>query len=615
MGATAGGAAAAAFLAACGDDDDGGSSTSGSSGSLGSSGASSGGGSSGASSGSSGSTALLAQPVDAKDKIQRGGVSKWVFDAEPPTLDIHVAGAPLNVPRCMVYSDLFMEKPGYLAPQTFTEYDPDLAESWEFAPDRLSVTFKLRSGVKWHNKPPVNGRLLDTDDIKMTWDRFVAQGRTRTTIANAANPNAPVLGWEMPNETTLVMTMKEPASDLFASFTAHHAGLPSIIPKETDNGFDMRHDMIGTGPWMMSEYLPSVSMKFDRHPDYYFKDRPFIDSIEAPYVTEYSQRLAQFRTGAIYAGAEVAAEDILQTKSDIPELNIYAEEPISFAPGQVVYFGWLPTDANKPFKDERVRQALSMSYDRDAFIDTFYNVKKFEDAGLPVKTYWNSAIGPGAGDFWLDPRNDDFGENSKYYEHNIEEAKKLLDAAGFGDGINVQSRYIGGPELGATWQTQIAVTEGMAREVGFNPEAVLLDYASEYGPKIRDGHGKFEGWGYTSSAPPGNDAVTYFAWRFQSTGQVFPGFDVNGTGDGSGDPHVDQEINKARLEFDTDKRKSIILDLQRYLGKTQYIVPIPGFADNFVMAWPAVGNYDVWHGDKRDVNYSWWLDSTKAPLA
>ena len=154
----------------------------------------------------------------------------------------------------------------------------------------------------------------------------------------------------------------------------------------------------------------------------------------------------------------------------------------------------------------------------------------------------------------------------------------------------------------------------MARQVGFKPSANLIDYQKEYGPVIRDGHGKFDGWGYTSSAPPGDDAVSYFDWRFRSTGQVFLGHDVNGKGDGSGDPKVDDLILKARAEFDNDKRKAIIWDLQRYLGKAQYCVPNPGIADGFQLAWPALQNYRVFVRDRRGENYNWWLDDTQAPL-
>jgi ABC-type transport system substrate-binding protein len=590
LAATGATAAAVAFLAACGGSD-------------------------GEGGGAGDKSGLLAEPVDTSKQAKRGGVNKWFFTSENATLDIHVAGAPLNTPRVMVYSDLFMQRPGYLSERTYADYDPDLAESWEFSPDRLQITFKLRQGVKFHNKPPVNGRLLDRDDYLFSWQRFERQGRIRTSIANSANPNAPVLGWTMPDDRTLVMRVKEPTVDLFASFSAFHAGLPSIIPKETDSGFDMRADMLGTGPWMLDNYTPSVGMKFKRHPDYYFKDRLFMDEIEAPFVSEYAQRLTQFRAGQIYAaGTTIRAEDVLGLKRDIPELLMFPNRPGSFAPGQIVTFGWQPTEHNKPFKDERVRQALSMSYDRDLYIETFGNVQQFRDAGLPVNTYWNSSMGTKTGPWLLDPRSKDFGPNAKYFEHNVAEAKKLMAAAGYADGIEVSSNYIGGSQLGSDWQKTIAVTEGFAAEAGFRAKANLIDYQKEYGPVIRDGHGRFDGWGYTSSGPSGDDAVTYYSWRFHKTGQVFLGHDHLGKGDGSGDPNVDGPIEAARREFDTTKRMAIIHDLQRYLGKAQYCVPIPGFADGFALVWPAVGNYNVWEGDKRGENYSWWLDDTKAPL-
>src|SRR6476619_5139641 len=74
---------------------------------------------------------LLAKPVDATKQAKRGGVSKWLFTSENATLDIHVAGAPLNTPRCMCYSDLIMSKPGYMGQPEYKDYLPDLAQSGE----------------------------------------------------------------------------------------------------------------------------------------------------------------------------------------------------------------------------------------------------------------------------------------------------------------------------------------------------------------------------------------------------------------------------------------------------------------------------------------------------
>src|SRR5437763_4271059 len=99
--ATAGAAASAALLAACG------------------------GGKSSSSGVTGNKSSLLSQPVESSAQAKRGGVSKWLFTSENATLDIHVAGAPLNTPRCMAYSDLIMSKPGVLGQPSYSDYVPD----------------------------------------------------------------------------------------------------------------------------------------------------------------------------------------------------------------------------------------------------------------------------------------------------------------------------------------------------------------------------------------------------------------------------------------------------------------------------------------------------------
>jgi len=411
------------------------------------------------------------------------------------------------------------------------------------------------------------------------------------------------------------MKLKEPSVDLLAHLSIAFQGKPSIIPKETDSTFDIRRDMIGTGPWVLSNYTPSVGMTYTRNPDYWEKDKPYIQQIDAPYLLEYAQQLAQFRAGAVYTGAAVRQEDVVTTKQEIPELKMYTTAPPgTFSPGVTLYFGWQPVPGNQPFKDERVRQALSMSWDRDLFIDTFYNVSKFRDQGLPVQTVWHAVFGAGSGAWLLDPHSKDFGPNAKYYMHDVAEAKKLLAAAGFSSSVPLTSNYISGTQLGTDHQKQIQVLEAMAMEAGFQPTANLIDYNSQY-TKYRDGRGKFEGWAYVSTPAPGNDAVTLMNYRYYSKGGVnFLGFDSGGKGDDSGDPQVDQMIEKARREFDVEKRKAIIFDLQRYLGKAQYCLPNPGVSSGFTLAWPVLQNFGVVQGEKKGFNFDWWIDETQAPL-
>ena len=118
--------------------------------------------------------------------------------------------------------------------------------------------------------------------------------------------------------------------------------------------------------------------------------------------------------------------------------------------------------------------------------------------------------------------------------------------------------------------------------------------------------------------------MDFFVWRYWSKAGPTSGalgFDVNGKGDDSGDPAVDQLIEKGLAEVDAQKRTELVKELQRYLGKMQYGVSRPGNASQFALAWPAVGNYQVFQGDSRaaaansgGTPYTWWLDDTKEPL-
>jgi ABC-type transport system substrate-binding protein len=284
-------------------------------------------------------------------------------------------------------------------------------------------------------------------------------------------------------------------------------------------------------------------------------------------------------------------------------------------------FGQLPIEGmeKSPFLDERVRQAFSMAINRSLWIDVIYAVPDFSDAGIDVETRWNTALMSDVYEgWWLDPQGSDFGENAKYYEFNLEEATKLMDAAGFSDGLDFES-YIANRGFGTEPPRLIEILEGFVKEAGFRTNPNLIDYATEYVPNIRDAEGQFAGLGYKSGpAPPASTAIARLIYDYHSESDKSRyGYDVNGVGDNSGDPHVDELLNKAKAEFDKDARMALVHELQRYLAKTQYAVRLPGGANHFSLAWPAVRNYGTWRSDQptRLANKTWWLDQTQPPLA
>src|SRR5204862_281328 len=114
--------------------------------------------------GSNGNNAgLVTKAADTTKLAKRGGILKDRTFGDPASLDGLEPNSPWNAIGPMVYQALVKFEPGYLKPAE-NKVVGDLAESWEFAPDGLSIVFKLRPNVKFHNKPPVNGRAFTTDD-------------------------------------------------------------------------------------------------------------------------------------------------------------------------------------------------------------------------------------------------------------------------------------------------------------------------------------------------------------------------------------------------------------------------------------------------------------------
>jgi ABC-type transport system substrate-binding protein len=594
-------AAGAALLAACGGGDEGGGTNGGQ------------------------SSDLLVKIEDTTKNAKRGGVMKWTQANQPLHFDGQSQGqAQLNIYNGMVYESLIRNKPGIGEPTTYTEVLPNLAESWEISGDKLQITFKLRQGVKWQNVAPVSGRAFDASDALASYERYAAgTGNTAANI-NAVNPNAPILGVTTPDSRTVVYRLKEPTSFIMQRLSNMITGeVGSVYPKEAKDGFNPREKQIGTGGYMLDRFEPSVGLTYKRNPDYWNQEAAFPDVLEIPFINEAAQRDAQLQTGALYSVgglADIAAENVVRLKRDQPALNMYSyvnpNNNVSF----IQRFGWQPLDGKKPpWLDVRVRQAMALALDRDAYIDAFSNISNFQAEGLPAEPLYHTSMGfiPGV---TLDPRSKDFGENAKYYTRDIAEAKKLLSAAGYGSGFEYENHWPNFPLFGPNFPKQMQVIESFNAEIGLRPKSDPIDYNLRYLPDFVTKRGQHQGIAITLGAVTSADSVDYFVWRYYSKSGATSGaiFGDIGSGDGAGDPKVDDFIEKAKAEFDAKKQTAILADLQKYLAGTQYCVTSPGLGTQFTLAWPAVKNYLTFQGDSRGAPnafyYTWWLDPNEAPL-
>jgi peptide/nickel transport system substrate-binding protein len=585
MALASGTAAGAAFLAACGGGDGSGS--------------------------TSGDSDLIAKPKDTFDSAKRGGTLKDIHNFDPPTLDPAAPVASLNNIIRHTYGTLVTEKPGHLE-SSEGEMGPDLAESWEVSADRLQITLKLRSGVKWHNKPPVNGRTVDVDDVLFSWERYTRLSPFRALTFNSVNPDAPVLSMTAPDARTIQVKLKEPLSyalNYFASYGSF-SGNMVLLPKEADGNLDIRRNIVGHGPFELASYTPAVGFTLRRNPEYYDKDFALIDQLDMPIVPEYAARLAQFKAGNVHRILP-NGEDLMFVKRDEPRVLVY-ETDYSAQPW-IVSFGW----QQQPFLDERVRQAVSMGVDRESWIDAIYNVSGFESEGLPVQSRWNSHLHSLYDEFWLDPQDKDFGPNAKYFRHDVAEAKRLLAAAGHPNGFSVTSTYpIEGLALGRFAEP----FDGMLGQL-FEIKINNPNYANQYIPQWRDAQGQYEGWlhgSVTGTMPQVLHPVSALAAEYWPKGGLtFRGFSKSGAADKSGDPELTALIEKARLEFDSNSLRSQVHEIQRYLAKTMWGLMLPGGATGYDLAWPALQNHQVWRV-KQGASPIWnayrlWIDNSLAP--
>jgi len=593
--AAGGAATAGAFLiAACGGDDgqDGGDSGSGSGG-------------------------LIRQPVDETKEAKRGGTYKDLRTLDVTHWDRHLlAGTGSGG----IESQLFRNEPAFMETPKLA-FTGDLVDSWEFSPDRLQLTVKLKDTTV-HNKPPANGRKVDSEDIATSYQRFEKVGIVRGAFANSVNPSAPIISMTALDAKTVAIKLAQPLAGILA-ILADTVGM-YFIPKEADVGYDTRTTAIGFGPWEVAEHTPSAGIKWRKNQGHYIANKIHVDQRETAIIPDPATRLSQLIAGNIHSFA-VEQQDVLPTKRQVPELDLYEGDPAYQF--NHIKFGWNPAlGSEAPFRDKRVRQAFSRAIDRDLFLDVLYNVPTFEADGLPVGKYWHSSVqantaGFYAGEesYWLNPTSSKFGPSGKNYQFDLAEAKKLVSAAGYPNGFDTVFHFpVGGWNIERDCETFM----GFAREAGIRVAAdTSASFTVDYRPKFADSQGDFSG---LATRPIPQDLIPDVVEianlvYVPNSSTNFSGFNSDGGAWKSGDPKHTELLTKARQEFDEQRRISMMHEFQKNEADSLYVLRWPGTATAFRLYWPAVRNVRVWRNELGlESNPSLahiWLDQTKKPFA
>ncbi len=483
-------------------------------------------------------------PVTFAD-AKRGGTLHVAIASDPPTIDPYGNASFLTkYTNTYALSRLFKYNAGPGVDRTTIKPVPDLVDTFETSPDGLTWTLKLRD-AKFHNIAPVNGRAVDTEDVKFSWGR----------ATDAKFP--PSSQWSFVDKVEYIdtksfkFTLKTPN----AAFLDNLADTQFwVMPKEAGSGYNPTKQMIGTGPWIFDAYTPSQSITYKKNPNWHYAGFPIMDAVELAIIPDYSNRLAQFESGKLDFGDPVA-DDLIPLKSQMKDVQLIGAVPN--------LLNWIifDSDPNSPWnKDPRVRLAVSMAQDRDGITDATYNVKKLRAAGLDMQGPWSNCIPAGLDRFWLDPQGPNAGDGAKYFKYDVTAAKQMMSAAGFPDGFSAKYQYPAAA-YGAAFNTMAEATIAFLQAIGIKPQVDVQDYASKYSPQTFLGNFTGIVFGGETQFPEANGYIT----------RMYTDNPLNHAR--VKDPTLLDFAAKQQAELDPVKRKGIINDLQRYQATKMYYVP------------------------------------------
>jgi peptide/nickel transport system substrate-binding protein len=334
---------------------------------------------------------------------KHGGSISVACIPEPPRLQTAI---DTGVPVQLVSSKLHNGLVNYAG--TFTKPVPELAESWEIAPDGKAMTFHLRRDVTWHD-----GKPFTSADVKFTIEQVIKvyHSRGRAVFANVSTV-------ETPDDYTARFVLASPAPYIM---WALHASETPMVPKHIYEGTDILNNPannapIGTGPFRFKEWQRGNYILYERNPSYFRPGQPYLDRLVFRVIPDAGARAVAFESGELDVGGPwpVSMTD-LQRYADSSTLGISSKSYVAFNSMDFLEFNL----RDKLFQDIKVRQAMAHCIDRSFIIDNVF-FGYAEAATGPVSTMMTEF----------------YSADVPHYAFDLKAAEQLLDEAGYKRGAD-----------------------------------------------------------------------------------------------------------------------------------------------------------------------------------
>jgi ABC-type transport system substrate-binding protein len=341
-----------------------------------------------------------------------------------------------------------------------------LAESWEFSEPSTYVVH-LRKGIHWQDIPPVNGREFTSDDVAYHYHRMygLGHGFTKRT-AGAHYQFTPLESVIATDRYTVAFKWKIHNAEVIRDAMQAWGSLACIEPHELVEEYgDLNdwHHAVGTGPFILKDFVPGVSATLVKNPNYWGRDEqnpnnqlPYVDTLKLLIIPEKTKAIDALRSGNIDVLDGLTppqAEEILETN---PELS-----RITYPAGMAITIE--PRNDRPPFNDIRVRKAMQMAIDLPTICKTHYGGTCQSYPSTETSNYQTG---------WGFPYEDWPQELKDEYAYNPTKARDLLAEAGYPNGFktNIVADIAGDMEL-------LQIVKGYFAQVGIDMEIRPMEHS------------------------------------------------------------------------------------------------------------------------------------------
>jgi len=467
--------------------------------------------------------------ADAALAQKQGGTLKAYSLDSPASMSIHEEGTVYaQRPMMGVFNNLVMFKQD-VKQNSLQSVVPDLAAGWSWSEDGTELTFPLREGITWHD-----GRPFTAADVKCTWDLLTAKSneKLRLNPRKAWYRNLKEVTANGDYEVTFHLQRPQPAFVVLLASGFSPVYPCHVAPRE------MRTHPIGTGPFKFVEFKPNERIIIARNPDYWKKDRPYLDGIEYTIIKNVSTAVLAFNSGKFDMTLGLPLPVVKDIKGQSPQA-ICELAPTNVSRNLAI------NREKPPFDNADLRRAMALSLDRPAFID--------------ILTEGTGSIGgamqPPPEGIWGMPL--DLLKTLPGYDPDVQknrvEARKLMQKLGYGPNNRLKIK-LSARDL-PFFRDPAVILIDQLKEVYIDAELEVID-TTNWLPKIMR---KDCTVGMNLTGNGVDDPDQNFYENYACGAEL----NVNGYCN----PEIDKLFDRQSVESDQQKRKKLVWEIERKLAE------------------------------------------------